>query len=162
MATEVVLCHSSSRLKVGGLPRLPLGPPPQLASWANVGLDWGPANDVPMLQSRIRELLERDISLVKIIQVMLVRRALPCKRRPLRMWEFNPEGPRTIQNFFGLTPEGMYKLFFGPRIKCLDTTEDAGLSCNRLDTQVSNPMTEHFVYICHSTVLKNYPQPGLA
>ncbi len=69
------------------------GPPPQLASWANVGLDWGPANDVPTLQSRIRELLERDISLVSVIQVMLVRRALPCKRRPLRMWEFNPEGP---------------------------------------------------------------------
>ena len=51
------------------------GPPPQLASWANVGLNWGPANDVPILQSRIQELLERDISLVKIIQVMLVRRA---------------------------------------------------------------------------------------
>ena len=33
------------------------GPPPQLASWANVGRDWGPANDVPTLQSRIRELL---------------------------------------------------------------------------------------------------------
>ena len=89
------------------------GPPPQLASWANVGLDWGRANDVPTLQSRIRELLERDIDLVKIIQVMLVRRIMPCKRRPLRMWEFNPEGPRTIQHFFGMTLEGMYRLFFG-------------------------------------------------
>ena len=52
-----------------------------------------------------------------------------------------------------MTPEGMYKLFFGPRIKCPDTTEDAGLSYNRLDTQVSNPITEHFDYICHSIVL---------
>ena len=109
-----------------------------------MGLNWGLANDVPMLQSRIQELLERDISLVKIIQVMLVRRILWCKRRPLRMWEFNPEGPRTIQHFFGMMPEGMYKLFFGPRIKCPYTTEDAGLSCNRLDAQVSNPLTEHF------------------
>ena len=114
------------------------------------GTRMGPANDVPTLQSRIRELLERDISLVKIIQVMLVRRALPCKRRPLRMWEFNPEGPRTIQHFFGVTLEGMYKLFFGSRIKCPDTIEDVGLSCNRLDTQVSNPITEHLAYICHS------------
>ena len=81
---------------------------------------------------------------------MLVRRILLCKRRPLRMWEFNPEGPRTIQHFFGMTPEWMYKLFFGPRIKCPDTTEDAGLSCNRLDTQVSNPIIEHLAYICHS------------
>ena len=122
------------------------GPPPQLASGANVGLDWGLANDVPTLQSRIRELLERDIDLVRIIQVMLVRRMLPCKRRPLRMWEFNPEGPRTIQHFLGVTLEGMYKLFFGPQVRCPDTIEDAGLSCHRLDTQVSNPITKHFAY----------------
>ena len=115
-----------------------------------------------MLQSRIRELLERDISLVKIIQVMLVRQALPCKCRPLRMWEFNPEGPRTIQHFFGMTPEGMYKLFFGPQIKCPDTIEDAGLSCNRLDTQVSNPITEHFDYICHNHHPENPPWPRMA
>ena len=50
--------------------------------------------------------------------------------------------------------EGMYKLFFGPRIKCPDTIEDAGLSCNRLDTQVSNLETEHFVYIYHNIILK--------
>ena len=122
-----------------------------------MGLDWGPANDVPTLESRIRELLERDISLVRIIQVMLVRRTLSCKRQPLRMWEFNPEGPRTIQHFFGMALEGMYRLFFGPQIKCPDTTEDAGLTCNRPDTQVSTPVTEHRVYIYHTIVLKNCP-----
>ena len=31
--------------------------------------------------------------------------------------------------------------------------QDAGLSCNRLDTQVSNPITEHLAYICHSIIL---------
>ena len=89
------------------------GPLPQLASWTNVGPDWGPANDIPTLQSRIWELIERDIDLVRIIQVMMVRRIPPCKRRPLRMWEFNPEGPQTILHFFGVTLEGMCKLFFG-------------------------------------------------
>ena len=53
-----------------------------------------------------------------------------------------------------MTLEGMYKLFFGPQVKCPDTTEDAGLSCNRPDTQVSNPETEHFVYIYHNIILK--------
>ena len=95
------------------------GPPPQLVSWANEGLYWGPANDVPTLQSRIRDLLERDVSLIKIIQVMLLRRVLPCKRRPFWMWEFNLEGTQTIQHFFGMTLEGMYHLFF--RSKCPDT-----------------------------------------
>ena len=132
-------------------PAFPLGPPPQLASWVNKGLDWGPANDVPTLQSRIRDLLKRDVSLVKVMQVMLVRWVLPCQRRPLRMWEFNPEGPRTIQQFFGVTLEGMYGLFFGPRIKCPDTTEDAGLNCNRPDTQVSNSLVDHIVTLSITT-----------
>ena len=32
----------------------------------------------------------------------------------------------------------MYKLFFGSQAMCPDLTEDAGLSCNRPDTQVSS------------------------
>ena len=134
-------------------PPLPFAraPPPQLTSWINKGPDWGPVNDVPTLQSRIRGLLERDVSLVKVMQVMLVRRVLPCKRRPLRMWEFNPEGPRTIQHFFGMMHEEMYGLFFGSQIKCPDTTEDAGLSCNRPDTQVSTSSAEHAVSLFITT-----------
>ena len=127
---------------MGSCPCLPFGPPPQLASWVIKGLDWGPANDVPTLQSRIRDLLKRDVCLVKVMQVMLVRRVLPCQRRPLCMWEFNPEGPRTIQQFFGVTLEEMCRLFFGSRIKCPDTTEDAGLNCNFPDTHVSNSAAE--------------------
>ena len=53
------------------------------------------------------------------------------------MWEFNIEGPQTLQHFFGTTYKGMWKLFFGKRKHWPDTTEDAGLNCNRLDTPVS-------------------------
>ena len=63
------------------------------------------------------------------------------------MWEFNPEGPRTIQNFLGMMHEEMYKSFFGPQIECLDTTEDVGLSNNRTAAQISNPMAEHTVLL---------------
>ena len=38
----------------------------------------------------------------------------------------------------GATPAEMYRLFFGSQDICPDSTEDAGLSCNRPDTQVSN------------------------
>ena len=109
-------------------------------SWISRGLSWGPAKDVPILQSRIRDLFEGDFSLVMVMQVMLVRRVQPCKRRPLRMWEFNPEGPRVIQHFLSMMHEEMYKSFFGPQIECPDTTEDVGLSCNRPAAQVSNNM----------------------
>ena len=39
------------------------GPPPRLASWVNRGLDWGLPKDVPLLQGRIKDLLEGDLSL---------------------------------------------------------------------------------------------------
>ena len=114
------------------------GPPPRLASWVNKGLDWGLSKDVPLLQGRISDLLEKDLNLVKVTQVMLIRRTLPSKRRSLRLWEFNSEGPRALHHFMGATPAKMYKVFFGSQAMCPDFTEDAGLSCNRPNTQVSN------------------------
>ena len=74
MATGVVLRHGSQKCQVGGCPRFPLGPPPQLMSWISRGLSWGPAKDVPILQSRIQDLFNGDFSLVTVVQVMLVRR----------------------------------------------------------------------------------------
>ena len=115
-------------------------------SWTSRGLSWGPAKDVPILQSRIWDLFEGDFSLVVVVQVMLVRQVQPCKRWPLRLWEFNPEGPRAIQNFLVLTHEEMYKSFFGRKIECPDTSEDVGLSSNRTAAQVSNPLAEHTVF----------------
>ena len=63
------------------------------------------------------------------------------------MWEFNPEGLRTVQHFLSMMHKEMYKSFFGPQIECTDTTEDVGLSCNHPATQVSNPMAEHAVFL---------------
>ena len=134
------------------LPAFRSGPPPRLASWVNRGLDWGLPKDVPLLQGRIKDLLEGDLSLVKVTQVMLIRRILPGKRRPLRLWEFNPEGPRALQNFMGVTPAEMYRMFFGSQEMCPDLTEDAGLSCNRPDTQVSSPASEHTVHFIYSNI----------
>ena len=92
---------------------------------------------MPLLQDRIRDLLERDINLTVVAQVMVIRRTLPWKRQPLRLWEFNPEGPRTLQHFFGTTHEGMWRLFFRKRRQWPDTTEDVDLDCNHPDTPVS-------------------------
>ena len=64
VAMGVVLRHSSPKCQVGSCPYLSLGPPPQLMSWISRGLSWGPAKDVPILQSRIRDIFEGDFSLV--------------------------------------------------------------------------------------------------
>ena len=123
------------------------GPPPRLASWVNKGLDWGLSKDVPLLQGHIRDLLKGDLNLVKVTQVMLIRRTLPGKRRSLRLWEFNPEGPRALQHFMGATPMELYKMFFGSQAMCPDLTEDAGLNRNRPNTQVSNPVPGPSIHI---------------
>ena len=107
---------------------------------------------MPILQGRIRDLFNGDFSLVAVIQVMLVRQVQPCKRRPLRLWEFNPEGPRVIQNFLGLTHEEMYKSFFGPQVECPEITEDVGLSSNRAAEQVRHLPVEHTI----SPLLRSY------
>ena len=68
------------------------GPPLRLASWTNKGLDWGSPDEVLVLQKRIKNIIKQGTSLTDVIQVMLVRRTLPCQRWPLRLWEFNSEG----------------------------------------------------------------------
>ena len=47
----------------------------------------------------------------------------------------------------GTTPVEMYKLFFGSQAMCPDSSEDACLSCNRPDTQVSSPVPGHAIRI---------------
>ena len=89
------------------------------------------------LQKRIKNMISKNTSLTNVIQVMLFHRILPCQLWPLHMWEFNPEGPRTLQYFSGTMLRGMWKLFFGPQKQWPDTTEDIGLDCNHSDTSVS-------------------------
>ena len=59
--------------KWAATPAFRSGPPLQLASWVNKGLDWGSVDEVQALQSRIRSLIKKGIALTNIIQVMLVR-----------------------------------------------------------------------------------------
>ena len=47
----------------------------------------------------------------------------------------------------GTTPVEMYKLFFGSQEMCPDLIKDAGLSCNRPDTQVSSPVSGHIIHL---------------
>src|SRR3954471_12344758 len=147
MATGVVLHHLSSGHHLGSASRLSLGPPTTFNIVDQHRLDRGLPKDVPLLQGRIKDLLQGDLNLVKVTQVMLIRRTLPGQRRPLRLWEFNPEGPRALRNFMGVTPMEMYKLFFGSQEVSPDLTEDAGLSRNRPDTQVGDLVPGPFIRI---------------
>ena len=109
----------------------------ELASWINKGLDWVSSDKVMTLQKHVKGMIEKNTSLADVIQVMLFRRILPCQRRTLYMWEFDPARPRTLQRFFSMTHGDKWKLLFKAQKSWPKTTEDLGLDCTHPATLVS-------------------------
>ena len=64
------------------------------------------------LQTRIQSMVDKNIKLVDVIQVMLVRRILPCKSRSRPLWEFNLKKHQTLERLFRTTHKDAWKLVF--------------------------------------------------
>ena len=62
----------------------------RLTSWLEQGLDWASSDELTPLQTRIKSMVDKNVQLANVIQVMLVRRILPCQRRTCHSWEFDP------------------------------------------------------------------------
>src|SRR3954465_11354949 len=62
-------------------PEFRFGPPTRLTSWKETGLSWGNKEEVTGLQKCIQTLVNKQLKLVNVVQVMLVRRILPCQQR---------------------------------------------------------------------------------
>ena len=88
--------------------------PMWLTSWLEKGLDWSSSDELTTLQTRIRSMVDKNIKLVNVIQVMLVRRILPCQSRTGHLWEFDPAEHQTLQQFFGTTQEDIWKVLLRP------------------------------------------------
>ena len=56
--------------KWAATPAFRSGPPLQLASWTNKGLDWGSSDEVLMLKKRIKNIIEKNTTLTDVIQVI--------------------------------------------------------------------------------------------
>lgn len=106
MATAVVLRHRASR--------------------RHQGLDWSSSDEPTALQTRIRSMVDKNIKPVNVIQVMLVRRILPCQSRTCHLWEFDPAEHQTLQQFFGTTHEDIWKVLFKASETWPKMTEDRG------------------------------------
>ena len=59
-------------------PEFKSGAPMRLTSWKEKGLDWSSSDELRVLQTRIRSMMDKNVKLVDVIQVMLVRQILPC------------------------------------------------------------------------------------
>lgn len=55
---------------------------------------------------------DKNIKLVNVIQVMLVRQILPCQRRAFNLWEFVPAEHQTLQRLYRMKHKNTWKALF--------------------------------------------------
>ena len=55
--------------------------PTRLTSWKETGLTWGDLEELTGLQTCVKKLVSKNLKLVNIVQVMLIRQILLCQRR---------------------------------------------------------------------------------
>ena len=110
----------------------------RLTSWERKGLSWGESTELTGLQTCIKSMKDKNIKLVNVIQVMLVRRILPCQRRAFNLWEFIPAEHQTLQRLYGMKHKNAWKALFKATEVPPLITEDRGLHAARHPTQVSS------------------------
>ena len=66
-------------------PKFWSGPPTRLTSWKETGLSWGRKGEVTGLQTCLQSLVDKHLKLVNVVQVMLIRRILPCQQRAFNL-----------------------------------------------------------------------------
>ena len=79
----------------------------RLTSWPKKGLNWSSSDELSVLQTRVKDMEDKNIELVNVVQVMLVRWILPCQHRACNLWEFDPTKHQTLLEFFGSSHNDM-------------------------------------------------------
>ena len=118
-------------------PEFRSGIPTQLTSWKEKGLLWGSSEELTGLQACIQKLVKK-VRLVNMVQVMLVRRILPCQRRAFNLWEFNAAQQQTLRELFDTTHKDVWKVLFKAVEVPPTTTKDRGHIAKRPANPVSS------------------------
>ena len=93
----------------------------------------------------------KNIELVNVVQVMLVRRILPCQHRTCNLWEFDPAKHQTLRELFGSSQEDIWKVLFMSGKSWPDSAEDRGYQLSRPTRSVSY----HTFYLHNSSEMLN-------
>ena len=93
-----------------------------------------------MLQTLVQSVVNKDVKLVNVVQVMLVRLVLPCQRRTCHLWEYDPTEHQTLQELYDSSHEDIWKVLFRSG-KWLDSTEDQGYQLSHSPSPVSHNHT---------------------
>ena len=108
-----------------------------LTSSEKKGLAWGEPAELNGLQNCIKNMKYKIIKLVNVIQVMLIRRILPCQRRVFNLWEFIPTEHQTLRKLYGMKHKDAWKALFKASEIPPPTSEDRRLHATRLLRPVS-------------------------
>ena len=122
----------------------------RLTSWQEKGLTWSSSEKLTALQMRIQNMINKRIKLVNVIQVMLVRRILPCQHRTCHLWEFDPAKHQTLLELFGTTHEDIWKVLFKANEVPPPTTEDRGHDLTHPANPVSSFMFSRYTLYLHT------------
>ena len=106
-------------------------------SWKETGLSWGNEKEVTGLQTCIQSLVSKPIKLVNVVQVMLVRRILPCQQWDFNLWEFDPAQHPTLNRHFDTTYEDVWKVLTKGADAPTSAAEDRGYGAHRHASAVS-------------------------
>ena len=64
--------------KWAAAPEFRSGAPLRLTSWPEKGLNWSSSDELSLLQTCVQSVVDKDVKLINVVQVMLVRLVLPC------------------------------------------------------------------------------------
>ena len=123
---------------MGGGPEFQSGFPTRLTSWKEKGLSWGSSVELDGLQKCIRSMASKKLKLVNIVQVMLIRRILPCQQQDFNLWEFDQAQHQTLDELFDTTHKDVWRVLFKGAEVPPSLTEDRGLSAKRATNPVSS------------------------
>ena len=88
------------------------------------------------MQTCIQSLVNKPVRLVNVIQVMLVRRILPCQQREFNLWEFDLAQHQTLSRLFDTMYEDAWKVLFKGAEAPASASEDRGYSSQRHASEV--------------------------
>ena len=138
--------------KWAAAPEFRSGIPTRLTSWKESGRIWGDSEELTGLQACIQKLVDKKLKLVNVVQVMLIRRILPCQQRAFNLWEFDPTRHQTLSRLFDTTYEDAWKVLFKGAEAPASATEDRGFSSQRQASEVSY-FTLYGTLVFHSLTL---------
>ena len=86
-------------------------------------------------------MVDKDVKLVDIVQVMLVRLVLPCQRRACTLRELDPTEHQTLQELYDSSHKDIWKVLFKSGKSWPGPAEDRGYQSSHSPSSVSHNRT---------------------